>query len=198
MRDTNDRERCKGEVRLTGVGLLVFTVLIILVLFRFLGPDEHPLALQRNVNLCEALGPDVWNVLEVPYGAASPKPSPGNPENLSICELIPVGRPAGPGAPEPLARVMLTTEADLRYQNLGQSLGRYMNDFVAEMKASGWETLEVKGPWRRTHAFAGPTGETVLLLEDEGVVLWISSFEFALDRLLMLAEAVTGRLRSAS
>jgi len=198
MRNTSGRERYKGEVRLTGVGLLVFTVLIVLALFRFLGPDEHPLALERSVHLCEVLGPDVWKVLDVPYGVAEPQTSPGNSKNHSICELIPVGRPAGPGAPQPLARIMLTTEADLRYQNPGQSLGRYMSEFVAEMKASGWETLEVQGPWRRTQAFAGPTGETLLLLEDEGVVVWISSFEFALDRLLALAEAVTRQLRSTS
>lgn len=173
-------------------------MLIVLALFRFLGPDEHPLALERNVHLCQALGLEVWKVLDVPYGFAEPQTAPGNPENLSICELVPVGHPAGSGAPQPLARVMLTTEADLRYRNLGQSLGRYMNDFVSEMKASGWETLEAQGPWRRTQAFAGPTGETVLLLEDEGVVLWISSFEFTLDRLLAFAEAVTGQLRSTS
>lgn len=198
MKHTLTPWRYAGAVRLTGVGLLVFTVLVVVLLFRVLGPDEHPLALQRGVDLCEALGAGVWGTLGPAAGQGTAQPPAANPEGRSICELAHSAgtgtRPAG----QPLARVMLTTEADLRYQNLGQSLGRYLTGFVAEMKASGWEPLEVQGPWRRTHAFAGLGGETVLLIEDEGVFLWISSTEFPLDGLLVFAEAVTERLRTGA
>jgi hypothetical protein len=183
-------------VRLTGVGLLVFTVLIFVLLFRVLGPDEHPLALQRDVPLCEALGAEVWQALGAAASAGLPGPATGNPDGRSICELHPVPGGGAPSARLPLVRVMLTTEADLRYHNLAQSLGRHMNTFVEEMKASGWEALEVQGPWRRTHAFTGPGSETVLLIEDQGVFLWISSTDAPLERLLTFAQAVTEQLRS--
>jgi anti-sigma factor RsiW len=185
------QRRSGGMVRLTGVGLLVFTVLIFVLLFRVLGPDEHPLALQRDVLLCEALGAEVWQALGAAASAGLPGLATGNPDGRSVCELHPV-----PPAGQPLARVMLTTEADLRYRNLGQSLGRHINTFVAELKASGWEVLEVQGPWRRTHAFTGPGSETVLLIEDQGVFLWISSTDVPLERLLTFAQAVTEQLRS--
>jgi hypothetical protein len=92
----------------------------------------------------------------------------------------------------------LTTEADLRYRNPGQSMGRYVNTFVAEMHASGWDAVEVQGPWRRTYGYVSAAGETVLLIEDEGVFIWISSLQFPADVLLDFARAATSRLRAAT
>jgi hypothetical protein len=90
------------------------------------------------------------------------------------------------------------TEADLRYPNPGQSMGRYVNTFVAEMKASGWAAVETEGPWSRTYGYVSTSGETALLIEDEGVFIWISSLQFPADVLLEFAQAVTSRLRAAT
>jgi hypothetical protein len=65
------------------------------------------------------------------------------------------------------------------------------------MNASGWTRLDASGPWRRTYAFRGISGETVMLIDDEGVMLWISSHEFPAERLLGFAATATGRLREA-
>ena len=190
-----ERTAERGAMRPAGIGLLVFTVLILGALFWILRPDEHPLALQRDVPLCGTLDAGIWTTL-VPEGEAVTVHTLG--EGRSICELTrsPSTGPA-PGGP-PLVRVMLTTEADVRYQNMGNSLGRFVYNFIAALKADGWTQGEITGPWRRTYAFTGRSGEAALLIEDDGVFLLISSPEFTTSDLEPFALAVTERLRDAA
>jgi hypothetical protein len=189
-----------GRAGLTGIGLLFFAALILASLFWILRTGEHPLAMQRNVPLCQLLGTDVWSPLAGPESEAVARIPEGSSDSLSICALEagPETARAAASAARTLATVTLTTEADLRYRNPGQSMGRYVNTFVAEMKASGWDAVEVQGPWRRTYAYVSSSGETVLLIEDEGVFIWISSLQFPADVLLEFAQAVTARLRAAT
>ncbi|MEJ8569701.1 hypothetical protein [Elongatibacter sediminis] len=184
-----------GAVRPAGIGLLVFTVLILGALFWILRPEDHPLALARDVPLCELLGADTWTAL-TDQGNAVVVRTLG--DGRSICELSQERSSAISGNPPPLARVMLTTEADVRYRDVGNSLGQFMNTFVAEMRASDWTPIEVEGPWRRTYGFTGRSGETALLVEDEGVFLLFSSPQFPVEKLQAFALRVTERLRQAS
>ena len=91
---------------------------------------------------------------------------------------------------------MLTTEADVRRQDPAGTLSRYFDMFVAEMKASGWTEIEVPPHWRQTFGFRNQSGETALLLDDDGIMLWVSSRQFPIASMLEFAAAATGRLRS--
>lgn len=181
---------------ISGIGLLVFALLVIASLYLILRPGAHPVALERNVPLCEVLGSQAWTALVPADIAATAKREVV--ENPSVCIVERQGPATTAASAEPhiLARLMLTTEADIRHGNPGQSFGRYINTFVEEMTASGWTPVAVDGPWRRTYAFTGLSGETVLLIDDEGVFLWISSKQFPAERLAAYANTITGLLRS--
>jgi hypothetical protein len=189
-----------GAARLTGLGLLVFAVGTLAILYWMLRPGEHPLALQRDVPLCEALTPGLQAIARS-VGTAVIAAAPQNGgRSRSICLLVdqPGHAPAASPAATELARIVLTTEADVRHGGPGESFGRYVNTFVAEMKASGWVPIEVRGPWLRTYAFRHPNGEVALLIDDDGVFLWIVSRRLTVAGLLAGAEALTAQLRKAS
>lgn len=190
-----ERSSGRGAMRPAGIGLLVFTVLILGALFWILRPDEHPLALERDVPLCGVLDAGIWTTL-VPDGEAVAVHTVG--QGRSICELARAPEPGRPQGGATLARLMLTTEADVRYQNMDNSLGRFINNFVTELKADGWTQSDMTGPWRRTYAFTAQKGESALLIEDDGIFLLISSPEFTAAELQPFALAVTERLRDAA
>jgi hypothetical protein len=142
----------------------------------------------------------VTRSLASPGSGAVARIPEGSSDSLSICALEagPATASSAGSAARTLATVTLMTEADLRYRNPGQSMGRYVNTFVAEMKVSGWAAVETEGPWRRTYGYMNTAGETVLLIEDEGVFIWISSLQSPAHVLLDFAQAVTARLRAAT
>ena len=106
-----------------------------------------------------------------------------------------VARGADAGKIRQIASVMVLTEADLRRQSPELSTDKYMDTFAAELTASGWDERLVEGPWKRGGQYSLSYQGLAMLIEDDGIVIWITVRDVGEEYLTSFAEAVALKLR---
>ncbi len=196
-----------GPVRtLSGVGVLVFAVLLLLYLLSATRGGEHPLALETEVELCSLLGDELWVNLQYPASDAVAR-IPESASNDLVCalELDPVAsddrwarvaRGEDAGQVRTIATVTLVTTGTLRKHNPSASTERYAETFDQELVASGWSGEEMEGPWAWASLYT-MGDQAASLVEDSGVVLWTVATGVQADDLAGFSRAAAPRLRSS-
>lgn len=188
-----------------GAGVLAFAVLALVSLFAMTKGGEHPLALETEVDLCELLGPEVWNDLGYP----ATDPVVREPANAQARELVCALEldPVPPGdrwarvargddadKVRRIATVWLNTTATLRASNPSADTSAYCQTFDREMVASGWSATEVEGPWSWGAVYTQGDEQTAALAEDDGVVLYVTATGVDPGNLLAFAQLASERL----
>ena len=196
-----------GRIRPFSIGVLTFGVIALLSLALILRGGEHPLRQTSNLPVCELLGEEVWTSLSHPASDAIVRIPAGSSIESHTCalELDPVpaddrwarvARGADAGKVRQIARIMVLTQADLWQQSPNISTDEYWETFAKELVASGWTEQLVEGPWKRGGQYLSSYSGTALLLEDDGIVIWITAPEIGSEYLTGFAEAVVLKLRN--
>jgi hypothetical protein len=94
-----------------------------------------------------------------------------------------------------IANVMVMTRASLARVDPRSRTDKYADTWSKEMSASGWTGQALEGPWIRGELFADSQGQQAVLIEDDGVMLYITAREIEPARLVTFAEAVATNLR---
>jgi hypothetical protein len=94
-----------------------------------------------------------------------------------------------------IATVTLMTTAALRQHNPQASSTRYASTFDKELLASGWADERIEGPWFWGTAYTQGEGQAAALVEDHGVVLWVTAAGVEPDHLVSFARSASQRIR---
>jgi len=190
-----------------GVGLLTFGVLALVSLSVMTDGGKHPLALSTEVPLCDLLGDEVWNQLEYPAGNPVARAPQVIDRGMAACvlELDPVppgdrwarvARGDDADTVRRIATVTLMTTAALRQHNPEASSTRYAASFDKELMASGWAEQKIEGPWYWGSAYTLGEDQAAALVEDHGVVMWVTAAGVQPDHLVSFARGASQRIRS--
>jgi len=186
--------------------LLLFGAGALWFMFSTLRGGAHPLGLEPDPALCEILDTSVWatlpwseagGVIRIPTASA-------NSRNQCALELDPV--PAGDrfariersedaDRVREIATVMVITRAALYRQNPKLTTSDFADGWSAELHADGWQGEMTAGPWQRGELFIGRDGRQGLLIEDDGIMIWITASELTKDNLLLFAGDLATNLR---
>jgi hypothetical protein len=195
-----------GRFRLHSIVLLIFATGVLWFMMTVLRGGEHPLGMEPNLVLCDVLDTSVWaslpdagngGIVRVPTAAAGAV-------NQCALELDPV--PAGhrleriergedADRVREIATVMVITRAALFRQSPAVTTTGYTNAWSDELHADGWPGEALTGPWKRGELFTGRNGRQGVLIEDDGIMIWITVRELATESVVAFAEAVTADLR---
>lgn len=184
---------------------MIFAVLALAMLYSETRVDDHPLAARRSVPLCELLGEEVWHQLAYPATETVIRVPSGQTGVDSVCalELDPVapgdrwGRVArGESADDVvrIASVSVVTQTDLRHQSPNLTTAYYYETFDKELVASGWEPVSVQGPWTSGKAYSLRENDVSMLVEDRGIVIWITARDTDISDLVAFSSVVAERL----
>lgn len=195
-----------SKAGLVGIGLLAFGVIAIASLSIMTSGGRHPLALERDVDLCGLMGELTWAQLQYPASDAVARVPENAMQDTATCalELDPVapedrwGRVArGEDANEVrrIATVMLTTTAMMRSQSPDARTDAYARTFGDELVTSGWQGREINGPWTTGTLYRLGETEVSALIEDEGVMLWITASEVTSENLAAFARTTAEMIR---
>lgn len=195
-----------GPVRtLSGVGVLVFAILLLLYLLSATRGGEHPLTLESEIELCNLLGEDLWVELQYPASdAVARRPEPARNDLVCALELDPVdtddrwarvARGEDAGQVRTIATVTLVTTGTLRKQSPSASSETYAETFDQELVASGWSGEPLDGPWRWASLYT-MSEQVATLVEDDGVVLWTVATGVQPDDLAGFSRSAANRLRN--
>lgn len=189
-----------------GIGLGVLAVLALVTLLTGPGGGSHPLTSETDVDLCALLGQGVW--VDLSYPASDPVARvPADAEaGTLVCalELDPVapgdrfGRVArGEDADEVrrIATVMLVTNGVLQQNAPEGDTGEYVRVFRDEIAADGWEGSEVIGPWSWGAVYTMAEDRVASLVEDHGVMLWITATGVTRDNLERFTRSAARQVR---
>jgi len=195
-----------GAIRLHSLVLLVFGAGVLWFLFTVLRGGEHPLASVPEPLVCEAIDESIWQTL--PYAAEGgiirPPASAGGNTNYCAFELDPVppgdrfariARGEDADRVREIATVMVLTRAALFRQSPATTTAAYTDAWSAELEASGWPGQGLEGPWQRGELFTGSQGQQGVLIEDDGIMIWITAPDMDTGRLIGFAGAVAADLR---
>jgi len=195
-----------GAIRLHSLVLLVFGAGVLWFLFTVLRGGEHPLAGVPDLVVCDAIDESIWQTL--PYaadgGTIRPPASAGGNTNFCAFELDPVppgdrfariARGEDADRVREIATVMILTRAALFRQSPATTTAAYTDAWSGEMKASGWPGQGLDGPCTRGELFTGSQGQQGVLIEDDGVMIWITAPDMDTDRLVGFAVEVAADLR---
>ena len=195
-----------GPVRtLSGVGVLVFAILLLLYLLSATRGGEHPLTLESELELCSLLGDELWAQLQYPASdAVARKPETARDALVCALELDPVdaddrwarvARGEDAGQVRTIATVTLMTTATLRQHNPSAASDSYTETFDQELVASGWSGEGLDGPWRWGSLYT-MREQVATLVEDDGVVLWTVATGVQANDLAGFTRSAAIRLRN--
>ena len=194
---------------LVGVGVLTFAVIAIVSLVGITKGGEHPLALETDVALCDMLGEDVWIHLHYPASDMIARVADNSQENAVVCalELEPVSpgdrwarvaRGDDADKVRRIATVMLTTTAALQLHSPNAKSGTYTETFDRELVASGWISRNIEGPWSWGSVYTLGEDQVATLVEDNGVVIWVTATDVAPDNMVSFTRNASQRIRKES
>jgi len=195
-----------GRFGLHSIVLLIFGTGVLWFMMTVLRGGEHPLGMEPDLVLCDVLDASVWaslpdagngGVVRVPTAAAGAV-------NQCALELDPV--PAGhrferiergedADRVREIATVMVLTRAALFRQSPAVTTIEYTNVWSDELHADGWPGEALAGPWKRGELFTGRSGRQGVLIEDDGIMIWITVRELATESVVTFAETVAANLR---
>jgi len=198
--------KCSGAIRPHSIVLLVFAVGALLFLASVLREGGHPRALEAELVACEVLDEPVWAILPfatdggIIRSPASAKEQP----NWCALELDPVpagdrfGRIArGDDADRvrQIASVMIMTRAALWRQSPTASVADFTKAWSAELVADGISGEPLEGPWESARLMVGSRGQQAILIEDDGIMVWITADDVKPELMLTFAGNVANRLK---
>lgn len=191
---------------MAGVGIIVFAVLAMAMLYSEAEPGAHPLADKRTVDLCKELGTEVW--FQLAYPALDPvvRVPASAEEGDSMCalEIDPVdpadrwarvARGENADQVQQIAVVTVATSSYLRHQSPDLTTSGYFQTFDKELVADGWQRRTLDGPWIQGNAYTGSGERVAALVEDDGIVIWIASEGVDAVNLEVFSRSVAARLR---
>lgn len=185
-----------------GVGVLWFLVIV-------LRGGGHPLGLEPDLDLCDVLDPAVWSelptanseaIIRIPTNAAGAS-------NYCALELDPVtsgnrferiARGDDAARVREIASVMVVTRAALYRQNPAGSTKDFTEMWSSELQADGWQRVPLEGPWRYSELFTGKSGKHGILIEDDGIMIWITASGTDPEGLVRFAKSITLDLRNVN
>ena len=196
----------RGTVRPVTLGVLLVGAGLLWFLLSTLRGGGHPLALQAEPVLCELLGESVWETLPFAHdgGIVRVPAAAAGAANYCGLELDPltnadrferIARGDDADRVREIVSIMLVTRAALFRQSPSASTADYAEAWSEELQASGWPGQALEGDWRSGELFTGAEGQQGVLIEDDGIVLWITARELETQRLVAFAGRVTGDLR---
>jgi len=196
-----------GIARPHSIVLLLFGVGAMLFLASYLREGGHPRALEADLVACDVLDEPVWSILpfatdggivRVPENAAGKT-------NWCALELDPVppghrvariARGDDADRVRQIASVMIMTRAALWRQSPTASIADFTEAWMAELQADGVSSEPLEGPWKSGQIMSGSQGQQALLLEDDGIMIWITANDMHTELLVDFAEMVANRLRT--
>ncbi len=189
------------------IGVLAVGALLLGFLVYILRGGDHPLALQPELALCEVLDESVWAHLPRPSGDVRIRQPTASPDDASTCamELEPlrsnnrferIARGEDADRIRVIASVRVTTRAALWRQGPTMPMREYAQMWSDELAASGGSPSPLQGPWSSGQIFTGTQGQQGVLIEDDGIMIWIQGPEVEQDRLSGFAVAVAQNLRA--
>lgn len=205
--DRTARVKCRGAIRPHSIVLLLFAVGVLLFLYSALREGGHPRALEADLVACEVLDESLWTIL--PFATDGgiiriPESAMGQ-ANYCALELDPV--PPGDrfariargddfDQVRQIASVMIVTRAALWRQSPTASIDGFTDTWLAELTADGVSTQPLEGPWKSGYLLTGIQGRQGLLIEDDGIMIWITAGEVKTELLEDFAVSVATRLRT--
>lgn len=172
--------------------LLLFLVLLIAVPLYTIRGSAHPLAALESVDACALMRGTPAFVAQVRSNASF---ASENIEGFAgSCRVtLPAAMPAS------IALRVLTTRKATALDGKPARPEAFYSVWLAETRASGATAIDIPGPWRAgakiERAPGSPTAE--LLVEDDGVMVWIETAGSAREQLLPFANALVPGLRES-
>ena len=196
-----------GAIRPHSIVLLVFAVGALWFLVSVLREGGHPRALEADLVACDVLDESVWSIL--PFATDGgiirmPENAAGK-ANWCALELDPV--PPGDrfariargddfDRVRQIASVMIITRAGLWRQSPTASIQGFTETWLAELKADGVTMEPLPGPWNSGYLASSVQGRQGVLIEDEGIMIWITAGDVKRELLEDFAVNVATRLRT--
>jgi hypothetical protein len=205
----NFADLLRARPGLVGIGVLTFAVIAIISLLGISKGGEHPLALKTDVALCDVLGDEVWIHLQYPASDAVARVPENVHAGMVTCalELEPVkpgdrwarvARGEDADKVRRIATVILSTTATLRQQSPNAKSETYTETFDRELVASGWTGNDIEGPWSWGSVYTLGEDQVATLVEDHGVVLWVTAKDVAPDNMVSFTRSASERIRQDS
>ena len=97
-----------------------------------------------------------------------------------------------------IATVILSTTATLRQQSPNAKSETYTETFDRELVASGWTSNDIEGPWSWGSVYTLGEDQVATLVEDHGVVLWVTAKDVAPDNMVTFTRSASERIRQDS
>ena len=184
-------------MRLNSLGFLLWAILVlgIAIPIWMFWSGGHPLAAADRFELCPKIRASSEALVPRPDGFTGPNADEAR-ASTGFCRLrFPPQDGAGGRGEGPQLSVSVTSQRTFARGDLRARTDRFMEVNVNEMKASGNAPEIIKGPWR-TGVVVTRGGKAIdVHIEDEGVLMFVTSSNIPRESVVEFAEAAAKALR---